>query len=50
MTFPSTASRSLDFAQWPRIPLLDSTYMKKFALHGVDLSTLTCGPPNDCGN
>lgn len=35
--FPYYRIETLDFAQWPRIPLLDAAYMKNFALHGDDV-------------
>lgn len=36
--FPDHSIQALDFAQWPRMPLLDATYMKKFALSGEDVA------------
>jgi hypothetical protein len=36
--FPFYSIQALDFAQWPRVPLLDANYMKKFNLHGIDLN------------
>ena len=36
--FPYSGIQTLDFAQWPRTPLLDSTYMKNFALKGNDIA------------
>ena len=35
--FPLHGIQTLDFAQWARMPLLDSTYMKHFALSGLDV-------------
>jgi hypothetical protein len=35
--FPYHDIQTLDFAQWLRTPLLDATYMKKFALQGDDI-------------
>ena len=35
--FPYNRIETLDFAQWPRIPLMDATYMKNFALQGDDM-------------
>jgi hypothetical protein len=35
--FPYHNIQTLDFAQWLRTPLLDATYMKKFALQGDDI-------------
>jgi hypothetical protein len=36
--FPYHNIQTLDFAQWPRIPLLDATYLNKFALQGNDFN------------
>jgi hypothetical protein len=36
--FPDHGIQSLDYAQWPRVPLLDATYLKNFALKGEDLA------------
>jgi hypothetical protein len=35
--FPYHNIQTLDFAQWLRTPLLDATFMKKFALQGDDI-------------
>ena len=42
--FPYHGIQTLDFAQWPRIPLLDATYMKKFALKGEDVDQCDLWP------
>lgn len=42
--FPYYNIQSLDFAQWPRVPVLDSSYMKNFALHGEDLAECNLWP------
>ena len=42
--FPYHNIQTLDFAQWPRIPLLDATYMKKFALKGEDVNQCDLWP------
>jgi len=36
--FPYHNIQALDFAQWPRTPMLDASYLKKFALHGNDVA------------
>jgi hypothetical protein len=35
--FPYYSIEAVDFAQWPRVPQKDATYMKNFALRGEDL-------------
>jgi hypothetical protein len=42
--FPYHSIQTLDFAQWPRMPLLDASYMKNFALKGDDLSQCDLWP------
>jgi hypothetical protein len=35
--FPNYKIQAVDFAQWPRVPLMDAAYMRNFALHGDDV-------------
>lgn len=42
--FPYRGIESLDFAQWPRIPEMDISYMKNFALQGAVLSKADIWP------
>jgi len=42
--FPYHGIQTLDFSQWPRIPLLDAAYMKTFSLNGDDLDHLNLWP------
>ncbi|MGD0814577.1 MAG: hypothetical protein ABSA83_13305 [Verrucomicrobiota bacterium] len=42
--FPSLGIETLDFAQWARMPLLDATYMKNFALSGLDVAQADLWP------